>query len=827
MVSSRLASPAFLLLLTGVSFYLGCSSLDASDPIVGTKGTCIRDDHEFAPATYDAMVHVVDEKGAPVSGATVDVGDAKADSNGDGTATLSGLTRGVSAIVTKEGFLPEPLAFGWAAAKTPVTVKLWSSKGRIAVHSAGDVMFGRRYESPGNSKGLPLIDPDNPSKGAKAVVEGVRRIYTAADVRTLNFETVVSDLPESAAYPGKKYIIKSPPASVDGLAALAPSVAGNANNHTRDFGDDGVRDTIAALEGAKIAHMGVSSNGEQPPPVTVNANGLRVGMLAWTNLDGSYVNDVYAKDADPTPMKTDPKTAFQYQGRQWGVDSMSFKVPTASRRAGTAWDVFKMTESGATGDDDALAWGSLSKVYPEMQDWVVRRGHGGAAFWSKPKSAPQISDLKKNSDIVIVNLHVGLQFIDAPPSVVKNAAREAIDAGADMVVCHHPHVLQGFEYYKGKLIAYSLGNFVFDQDFFSTFASVMLRTIWEGSKMLAARIIPLEVSSYLPVPLTDGAARRRALRLWELSALDATSASDRDSAGHVRQFVDKPTADTEGARVLPDGATAWIVGGAPKTSTMDVTVPAGQVVDIKYDGLVNAKVGAGGDDKIKVGRDVFAWGRFEDETAGQKSRGDTHWSVQSGDCNVDTTTGTDAFEGRGFLRLVRHTNSGTEISVRPIARIPLRPHHLYDDRVNVKPLDGTATYSVRFAGRYSGSNDIELHVDGYSFEDTDLIEDPVSKITKGINLPIELPSDGAWHVIDIPIPTDVLGGDGNPSNMMFAYLRMKPTSGKSSSLDVDNLQIIEWRAASSMPDRFGVYEFIRNDNTASKDLTITGWPSAQ
>ena len=50
-----------------------------------------------------------------------------------------------------------------------------------------------------------------------------------------------------------------------------------------------------------------------------------------------------------------------------------------------------------------------------------------------------------------------------------------------------PHVLQGFEWYKGRLIAYSLGNFVFDQDFLSTFPSVILRTIFEGDRMIDAR----------------------------------------------------------------------------------------------------------------------------------------------------------------------------------------------------------------------------------------------------------------------------------------------------------------------------------------------------
>ena len=83
-----------------------------------------------------------------------------------------------------------------------------------------------------------------------------------------------------------------------------------------------------------------------------------------------------------------------------------------------------------------------------------------------------------------------------PASSPVRAAHAAIDAGADLVVGHHPHVLQGFEWYKGRLIAYSLGNFVFDQDFLSTFPSVILRTIFEGNRMIDARIIPLTIDRY-------------------------------------------------------------------------------------------------------------------------------------------------------------------------------------------------------------------------------------------------------------------------------------------------------------------------------------------
>ena len=58
-----------------------------------------------------------------------------------------------------------------------------------------------------------------------------------------------------------------------------------------------------------------------------------------------------------------------------------------------------------------------------------------------------------------VQFHAGFQFAERPSEGLRLLSRAAVDDGADFVISHHPHVLQGFEWYKGRLIAYSLGNF--------------------------------------------------------------------------------------------------------------------------------------------------------------------------------------------------------------------------------------------------------------------------------------------------------------------------------------------------------------------------------
>lgn len=74
-----------------------------------------------------------------------------------------------------------------------------------------------------------------------------------------------------------------------------------------------------------------------------------------------------------------------------------------------------------------------------------------------------ITELKKSVDEVIVTFHWGIEYVLVPNSRQRELGRVAIDAGADLVIGNHPHWVQGVEEYKGKLITYAHGNFIFDQ----------------------------------------------------------------------------------------------------------------------------------------------------------------------------------------------------------------------------------------------------------------------------------------------------------------------------------------------------------------------------
>ena len=133
------------------------------------------------------------------------------------------------------------------------------------------------------------------------------------------------------------------------------------------------------------------------------------------------------------------------------------------------------------------------------------------AFLNKLKT--DISSLKAQGCIVIINFHWGIEAEYNPNEVQKQIAHFAIDNGADMIIGHHPHVIQGIEQYKNKIICYSIGNFCFggntnpsDKDSF--IVQAIFKT--ENSKLISygIRIIPCSISSvsytndYCPTPMT-------------------------------------------------------------------------------------------------------------------------------------------------------------------------------------------------------------------------------------------------------------------------------------------------------------------------------------
>ncbi len=75
----------------------------------------------------------------------------------------------------------------------------------------------------------------------------------------------------------------------------------------------------------------------------------------------------------------------------------------------------------------------------------------------------KITELKKRNDYVLINIHWGEEYLALPTQKQIETGHALVDAGADVIFGHHPHVIEPIEVYKGKTIFYSLGNFIFDQ----------------------------------------------------------------------------------------------------------------------------------------------------------------------------------------------------------------------------------------------------------------------------------------------------------------------------------------------------------------------------
>jgi poly-gamma-glutamate capsule biosynthesis protein CapA/YwtB (metallophosphatase superfamily) len=114
-----------------------------------------------------------------------------------------------------------------------------------------------------------------------------------------------------------------------------------------------------------------------------------------------------------------------------------------------------------------------------------------------------IQAARKHADIVVVSFHWGTERRSIPTSQQVDLGRAAIDLGADMVLGHHPHVLQPYEVYKGKPIYYSLGNFVAPVCSGALGRSVVFSTTWRGSRLREIRLTPVRLENAAPRPLRD------------------------------------------------------------------------------------------------------------------------------------------------------------------------------------------------------------------------------------------------------------------------------------------------------------------------------------
>jgi poly-gamma-glutamate synthesis protein (capsule biosynthesis protein) len=241
--------------------------------------------------------------------------------------------------------------------------------------------------------------------GADFPLRNVRDMFDDADIVIGNLEGLLSRRIENNVRPDITFC--GLPEFALELKKLGFNVINVANNHIFEYGRDIFQETVSILHDAGLKVCGLRDNESDyySQPVFVEKNGKQVGIIGynWVGKDKFPKADQYiAQSHDSIVNYT------------WNRNKLNDK---------------KMRQDAHTRNRNVIH---------------------------------DIRKLKEHADYVILIPHWGYEFVNYPPYGVTVEAKTFIDAGADLIIGAHPHVLQGMEQYKGKWIFYSLGNFIFD-----------------------------------------------------------------------------------------------------------------------------------------------------------------------------------------------------------------------------------------------------------------------------------------------------------------------------------------------------------------------------
>jgi poly-gamma-glutamate synthesis protein (capsule biosynthesis protein) len=132
--------------------------------------------------------------------------------------------------------------------------------------------------------------------------------------------------------------------------------------------------------------------------------------------------------------------------------------------------------------------------------FIASRTRPGTTSRSQWLILEDIKRLKPQVDFVVINIHWGEELETEPDSNQIILAHRMIEGGADLIVGHHPHVLQGIERYHGKIVAYSLGNFVFGGNSRCVNSETAVLKVRFAKDSMEVQAVPISVRNWQPVP---------------------------------------------------------------------------------------------------------------------------------------------------------------------------------------------------------------------------------------------------------------------------------------------------------------------------------------
>jgi len=249
------------------------------------------------------------------------------------------------------------------------------------------------------------LDRENP----ESIFELSASVIQKADIAFCQLERILSDR-GSLEVQIRSHHSRVEPNNISALTFTGFNVISFASNHSLDWGPVAFLDTIDLLKAKGMDVVGVGRDIEEARrPVVIERKGTRVAFLGYCS--------VLPKGYDAAP----------------GIPGC------APLRA---------------------------KTFYEQIDWQAGTPPKILTFTEERDLEAMINDIRKVRplvDVVIVSMHWGVHFAPAMIAMYQTeAGHAAIDAGADLILGHHAHILKGVERYRGKVIFYSLGNFAFD-----------------------------------------------------------------------------------------------------------------------------------------------------------------------------------------------------------------------------------------------------------------------------------------------------------------------------------------------------------------------------
>ncbi|UJF31631.1 CapA family protein [Paenibacillus hexagrammi] len=210
------------------------------------------------------------------------------------------------------------------------------------------------------------------------------------------------------------------------------------------------------------------------------------------------------------------------------LDKLDIKRVGAGKNTQEAYEPVIVEKQGIK-----IAFLGFSRVVPDAS-WKAGADHAGVAeTYSYLMPVEAVQKAKQQADLVVVLAHWGTEREDNPDKNQKELAHRYIDAGADLIVGGHPHVLQGFENYKGKWIAYSMGNFIFTTNGNSkTWDSGILEASCSKDQQCDIQLVPILTKGALPTPMNAEDGSKLFERLTKISKAFNVKV---DEQGHILQ----------------------------------------------------------------------------------------------------------------------------------------------------------------------------------------------------------------------------------------------------------------------------------------------------